>query len=449
VRSNLPKVARNLLLLLALAALLGLLSRRFASAQNGTDFPEFYAAAKMVGEGAGRQLYDPAAQDRFQIRYAGRSGTYFNHPPFEALLYWPLARWPLRGAYLVWCLLNAGFLTVVARLLAPEVFPHRDWRVLLVLFFLFVPVLLNFLQGQDSLLLLLLLSLALAALQREKEFAAGCLLACGLFKFHLVVPLVVVLLARPTARREKRLVSGFLGAAALLVSISAAVSGWGFLSAYPRFLLRLPSLPLAGIHPEEMANLRGLASLFSVPEPARYALILLASLVLLWLALLAQRQATADGGATNKLAFANAILAGVLLGYHLSPHDLSGGCSPRIAMPGWRCRSCCCSPPTIASSGGPCPERPRIAEEKSQGAEDRDRNGRTRPQRQGPGSLEAGRSQEERGQHEPERTHPGPENKHGGRAAGGLAPPALPPELCPGLCDQKHRRQKQQLVVGG
>jgi hypothetical protein len=323
VRSNLPKVARNLLLLLALAALLGLLSRRFASAQNGTDFPEFYAAAKMVGEGAGRQLYDPAAQDRFQIRYAGRSGTYFNHPPFEALLYWPLARWPLRGAYLVWCLLNAGFLTVVARLLAPEVFPHRDWRELLVLFFLFVPVLLNFLQGQDSLLLLLLLSLALAALQREKEFAAGCLLACGLFKFHLVVPLVVVLLARPTARREKRLVSGFLGAAALLVSISAAVSGWGFLSAYPRFLLRLPSLPLAGIHPEEMANLRGLASLFSVPEPARYALILLASLVLLWLALLAQRQATADGGATNKLAFANAILAGVLLGYHLSPHDLS------------------------------------------------------------------------------------------------------------------------------
>jgi hypothetical protein len=316
-------VARNLLLLLALGALLGLLSRRFAAAQNGTDFPEFYAAAKMVGEGAGRQLYDPAAQDRFEIRYAGRTGTYFNHPPFEALLYWPLTGWSLRGAYLVWCLLNVGFLAVVARLLAPEVFPQLDWRVLLVLFLLFVPVLLNFLQGQDSLLLLLLLSLALAALQREKAFAAGCLLACGLFKFHLVVPLVVVLLARPTARREKRLAGGFLGAGALLVSISAAVSGWGFLSAYPRFLLGLRSLPLAGIHPEEMANLRGLASRFSVPEPARLTLILLASLVVLWLAMLGQRQASPEGGTTNKLAFANAILAGVLVGYHLSPHDLS------------------------------------------------------------------------------------------------------------------------------
>jgi len=323
VRSNIPKVVRNLLLLLALAALLGLLSRRFAAAQNGTDFPEFYAAAKMVGEGAGRQLYDPVAQDRFEIRYAGRTGTYFNHPPFEALVYWPLSRWPLRGAYLVWCLLNAGFLAVVARLLAPKVSPHLDWRVLLVLFFLFVPVLLNFLQGQDSLLLLLLLSLAFAALKREREFTAGCLLACGLFKFHLVVPLVVVLLARPTARREKRLATGFLGAAALLVAISAAVSGWGFLSAYPRFLQRLGSLPLAGIHPEEMANLRGLASLFSLPQPARYALILVASLLVLAVAILGQRQAGKDWGATAELAFANAVSAGVLVGYHLSPHDLS------------------------------------------------------------------------------------------------------------------------------
>ena len=323
MRPNLPKVARNLLLLLALAALLGLLSRRFAAAQNGTDFPEFYAAAKMVGEGAGRQLYDPAAQDRFEIRYAGRTGTYFNHPPFEALLYWPLTRWPVGGAYLVWSLLNAGFLAVVARLLAPEVFPNRDWRVLLVLFFLFVPVLLNFLQGQDSLLLLLLLSLAFAALQREREFAAGCLLACGLFKFHMVVPLVVVLLARPTARREKRLATGFLCAGTLLIAISAAVSGWGFLSAYARFLLRLGSLPLAGIHPEEMANLRGLASLLSLAEPARYALILVGSLVVLSVAILGQRQASKEGGAPAELAFANAVSAGVLVGYHLSPHDLS------------------------------------------------------------------------------------------------------------------------------
>lgn len=266
VRLNLSQATRNLLLLLALAALLGLLSRRFAASQNGTDFPEFYAAAKMVGQGAGRQLYDRAAQDRFEIRYAGRMGTYFNHPPFEALVYVPLTVWPLRGAYLVWCLLNAGFLAVVARLLAPQVFPQRDWRVLLVLFFLFVPVLLNFLQGQDSLLLLLLLSLGFAALEREKAFTAGCLLACGLFKFHLVVPLVVVLLARPIARREKRLATGFLGTGALWIAISAAVSGWGFLAAYPRFLLRLGSLPLAGIHPEEMANLRGLVSLF--PSPA-------------------------------------------------------------------------------------------------------------------------------------------------------------------------------------
>jgi hypothetical protein len=72
-----------------------------------------------------------------------------------------------------------------------------------------------------------------------------------------------------------------------------------------------------------MANLRGLVSLFPLTQPARYALVLIGSLAVLSVAILGQRRATKDGGPTSELAFANAVSAGVLVGYHLSPHDLS------------------------------------------------------------------------------------------------------------------------------
>jgi len=48
----------------------------------------------MVREGFGRQLYDFHAQEKFQIRYAGRIGEYYIHPPFETL---PAAMANIRG----------------------------------------------------------------------------------------------------------------------------------------------------------------------------------------------------------------------------------------------------------------------------------------------------------------------------------------------------------------
>src|SRR5207249_7716926 len=78
-----PDLAKNFLLLAALALIAIYLAHRFPEMEKGTDFPEFYAAAKVVKDGLGHRLYDPGIQQQFQIQYTGRIGTYFNHPPSE------------------------------------------------------------------------------------------------------------------------------------------------------------------------------------------------------------------------------------------------------------------------------------------------------------------------------------------------------------------------------
>jgi len=310
--------AQNVILLLTLAWIVYYFAHGFEERAKGTDFSERYAAARMVREGYGHQLYDFRVQEQFQIRYAGRIGEYYIHPPFGTLLFLPIAFWSLRTAYLMWCLLNTGVLVYTAILFQRHVFPGFDWRVMVPLFFLFPPVLIGFLQGQDSLLLLLIMTLAVVELRRERNFSAGCWLGCGLFKFHIVLTLIVFL----GSLRRKGLLSGFACVFGTLVLISAGISGWAFLTEYPRFLMGLSRLPLANIHPAAMANIRGLVSVLGIAKDAvaRLILIGIASVWVLWRAW-RPLSGSKSRGAAN-LAFGNFVLAAILVSYHLSPSDL-------------------------------------------------------------------------------------------------------------------------------
>jgi hypothetical protein len=71
---------------------------------------------------------------------------------------------------------------------------------------------------------------------------------------------------------------------------------------------------------------RGLVSqLLSGSAHAKEALTAAGSLLVLWFAILGRRKAGAgkEAGTATELAFGNAVIAGVLVGYHISPHDLS------------------------------------------------------------------------------------------------------------------------------
>ena len=314
------RLGENVLLVLMLAGIVYYFAHDFKRRAKGTDFPDRYAAARMVLEGYGHQLYDFRAQEQFQIRYAGRIGEYYIHPPFETLLFLPICLWSLQTGYVIWCVLNAGVLAYTAVVFQRHVFKRFDWRVLLPLFFLFPPVLLSFLQGQDSLLLLLVMTLAVVELRRGRNFTAGCLLGCGLFKFHIVLTLVVLV----ASLRRKGFLRGFASVFVTLLLVSAGISGWGFLTAYPRFLMRLSSLPLADIHPAAMANIRGLVSVSGVvpDRAARPVLIWIGSVLLFWHSWRRFHSGRWKFADTGNLAFGNFVLAAILVSYYLSPSDL-------------------------------------------------------------------------------------------------------------------------------
>lgn len=321
-----PIAARSAIKSLIVAGLLVIVVtyhvRRFPVTQTGIDFPEFYCAAKMVLSGAGHQLYDIHAQQRFQMQYTGRVGVLFNHPPFDALFYLPSALLPYPRGYLLWTIISAAVLALAACLVNREANVFRDSGMLVMLFFVFAPLQLDLMQGQDDALLLLIYVLLYVALRREGLFIAGAILALGLFKPHLVLPCFVIVLI---ARRSGRFLAGFAAVAALLGVISLAISGAGALLAYPGFVINLSRVRLAGYHPAAMANWRGLISLVTPPSPLQTAMLIAGSLLLLWLAVagFAPSLATPQNRAAFDLGFSNLVAVTLLVSYHLSPHDLT------------------------------------------------------------------------------------------------------------------------------
>ena len=316
--------------LCSLALLVGM---RPPDSLKGTDFPDFYCAGRMLADGHGHQLYDPELQREYQARYAGRVGTLYIHPPFEAVLYAGLTWLPLKLAYVLWWFFNYAALAVAMRLLVKQTQLTWDWRVLVVASLTFVPCLLCFLQGQDSMLLLLVVVLAFTALRHGRDFACGCWLGLGLFKFELVLPLTLVLVLTQSGSARRTIAKGFGLVALSLAAVSAAVSGWSVFSIYPRFLLHLQAQLLAGIFPQAMANFRGLSYLFFHRDGALWVVLTVAvcSALTLFGAVKNWKRAhlasCQNPAAQNRdefdLAFADTVLFALLASYHLNPHDLT------------------------------------------------------------------------------------------------------------------------------
>jgi len=185
-----------------------------------------------------------------------------------------------------------------------------------LLFLAFTPVSLCLLQGQDSIVLLVTFTLAFRRTD-DRPFEAGAWLGLGLIKFQFAFLVALILLVR----RKWRLAGGFLAGGIVLLLISIAISGVGAVTAYPRFLLSLGRISMGGIHPNAMANLRGLCALVFAESPrAGHVALLFVSIVVLALAVDGWRGVT--NLETANLAFALTILAAVLVSYHANPHDL-------------------------------------------------------------------------------------------------------------------------------
>jgi hypothetical protein len=296
--------------------------------ENGySDFAIFYSAGRIVDQGQGNNLYDSALQFRTQQEFSPdvhiRQGALpYNHPPFEALIFVPLARLQYFPAYLLWDLLNLLILISLPFVLRPHVPLLRCMpaSICLLATAAYFPIFLALLQGQDIILLLILFSLTYVALKKNADFTAGCWLGLGLFRFHLVLPLVFIF----CLHKKRKAMLGFTAVATLLGLISIEVVGWKGTLAYPSYVLHLEAIGGHGaIIPGDMPNLRGLFDIL-LPQHSYLlgvGLTLVSSLVLFFLASAKWRETATD--AKFDLVFSLIIVVTVLVSYHALAYDLS------------------------------------------------------------------------------------------------------------------------------
>lgn len=290
------------------------------------DFSEFYAAGQMVRQGIGSSLYDLRVQAEFQLKVAPVHAFYLR-PPFEALLFVPFTFLSYRAAYTAWLLFSLAVLAGVTRLIQGNTnvldamlqytrgIPV-DFGLLLIVFLTFSPIMDCFLIGQDSVLMLMIYTLVFLALKQGRELEAGALLACGLFKFHLVLPFAIIF----ALRRRWSFLGGFAGIALLLVTASVLVCGPGVLAAYPKMFLNSQYRALMGFQPEYAANVHGLVYLITpgrIPAVISGAVVAVLSAFLLWLTARIWKDSEFD------LSFSAAVIAALLTGYHSFVYDLS------------------------------------------------------------------------------------------------------------------------------
>jgi hypothetical protein len=293
---------------------------------HGPDFRAFYAAGYMVRTHPST-LYDPVLQKHVQdtlISYEARSLPFY-HPSYEALIYAPFSLLPYRPAYFAFIAFNVLLLIAVffaARPVFSQPIPFLQPRPGLI-FFLFLPIGIAVLQGQDSILFVLLCCLTWRQLQSGKDSSAGFILALALFRFQLAIPIAILI----AIRRGWRFSAAFLAATAAVLLLCVGIVGragivslLNLLSASSMSADQRDITQLAlGIYPRSMANLRGLlyASGTGHLSPVfAFSIIAVVSLAIFFACVFLVRREKRESA-----AFAIAILCAMLVSYHLNLHD--------------------------------------------------------------------------------------------------------------------------------
>jgi hypothetical protein len=285
------------------------------------DFTAFYGGGLMVRYGQTASLYH--LQTEFQLRHQVAPGILipnaapYIHPPFEALLFVPLTWLGYQSAYALWSFLSICLLAwslQVLRKTYVEISRLNPFFVFLAAAG-WLPVARVLIQGQDSFVFLLVMMYSLSYSEADRDIAAGAILAAGLFRFQLVLPMAFIL-----AARRWRLLLGFLPAAAGLAALSAWMVGREGLMEYVNLLFRMEKTETPQAIIATMPNLRGLVALLSGGE-GRLALVITAilSAAVMGIALWQVRRPNTP----MRLVFAVASVAAILVSFHTFSYDLT------------------------------------------------------------------------------------------------------------------------------
>jgi hypothetical protein len=335
-------------ILVLLAAVVLLNAKLFGNITH--DFVVLYTGASIMHQGNGPRLYDLSEQAKVQANLLvgkpclncdrntqadwaraqaallkGKPLLVDNHPPFEALLFAPLAAFSYGRAYVIWGAINIAIWLLFVHLIRPYLtFPTQTFQYV-VLCFAFFPLWAALMQGQTSLLVLLAFTLTFICLKRRRDFKAGLCLGLGLFKFPIVLPFALICLLR----RKWKLIAGFACAGSILAAFSLVAIGPAGVRSYVCLLLdqaKHPNTREYGIRPGCMANVRALLTAILPRAFPRHSVDLAAAILSGFLILgmaWAWDRLERHPGRPFDLAFASALAISEVTAFHTLIHDLS------------------------------------------------------------------------------------------------------------------------------
>ncbi|HEY2153710.1 MAG TPA: glycosyltransferase family 87 protein [Vicinamibacterales bacterium] len=283
---------------------------------KGTDFLHFYVIGSIARQGRWSELYDAGAQYERARAIAPASSEVIFVPvesPQLALLFAPLSAWSYTAALMAWLAIGGVLYVMCCWLLwrdATALHPYRKAFVAACAAFpgMFTAVL----HGQTAWLSLLCVVAALAALRRERRFAAGLALGLLVFKPHWALVAGGLFLCAG----EWRIVAGIVASAAAQVALTWAVVGSSLMRTYAGVLITLPRIA-ALLEPKPGDSLRGYFQAVFASTPVSLAAFVAAALASVWLATRIWR----SGGSLD-LRLAAMVIALILVNPHVNAYDL-------------------------------------------------------------------------------------------------------------------------------
>jgi hypothetical protein len=297
-----------------------------AAMQGRADFRQLYTAGYMVRTGHSRELYDYAAQKRFQDALVSREPVAlpFIRPAYQALLFTPFSFISYRTAYFFFLAANLALLSGSFLMLRPRLMNLAVvWNLLpIAMFISFIPTGVTLMQGQDSVLVLLLFSAALLRLERGSEFLAGVLTGFALFKFQIAIPVAILFFCW----KRWRFFGGFCATGAALALLSVWITGLAQAKTFFRLLLSMgtglgsgPNQLRYPIPLKKMMNLHGLT--YGITEghiglrSTTLCTLILSIVFFFWVAFAGFRLRRDN-------QFKVAIASAVVVSYYMFVHDL-------------------------------------------------------------------------------------------------------------------------------
>jgi glycosyl transferase family 87 len=296
-------------------------SRKQIAAGYG-DFIIFYTGAQIINDGKSKELFKIETQNEYQAKFDVPQLEWplpFNHAPYELFLFLPLAHLSYPLAHAIWSGMNLIFLIIMLGILLPYARSEHSFFIGAAVLAWF-PTLEALRLGQDSIMSTLLLLAVFINLKRKRDGWAGFLLALGLYKPHLVLPMAGGLLVA----RRWRSIAVFSITGVMLVAVSIGMVGWQSIFDFVSILRSMHHYSYI-IYPANMPNIRGLSNLLfqagafdliSAPLTVIISLGLYALCLYLWRGEFDVLDLSFD------LKFSLTIVTTVLISYHLYAHDL-------------------------------------------------------------------------------------------------------------------------------